>query len=475
MEGYAKVQKGRVRFGTGVVVVIAVTYTLTIGLAVGLTEREAASSTSADENIIRYDCHPDQGLEDEQMQKNCEARGCDWNAAVAPKCAYPNAYVNYVVSDVEEAGNSRVVIKLRKSDRPSGFDQDVERVVVEVSGLDDNVVRIKVYDEKAHRWEVPLPVLHSERKQPPVNPKYNITADDNELKIARNETVIFQTHLPQLIFADQFLQLTFNVASKSLYGLGERQAPHEKSVAGLKLDERKVFTFLNHDGVEGKSSYGSHPFYLMYESKNKDQAHGVLLLNSNAMDITYTTAPALTYRTIGGVFDFLIFMGPTAAEVIQQKANLIGATPMPSYWSLGFHLCRWGYQNTSEVRSVFQSNTALGIPVDTQWVDIDYMDEFNDFTYDRDKFKDLPEFVDYLHSLNRRFVPILDPSHVYNESLSDKGVKRPDVYIKDDAGELLVTRVWNPLSVIPDFTIPEAGEEWKQSLEDLYNGWNGTE
>lgn len=36
---------------------------------------------------------------------------------------------------------------------------------------------------------------------------------------------------------------------------------------------------------------------------------------------------------------------------------------------------------------------------DTQWNDLDYMDKNNDFTYNLDKFKDLPEFVNEIHSV----------------------------------------------------------------------------
>ena len=56
--------------------------------------------------------------------------------------------------------------------------------------------------------------------------------------------------------------------------------------------------------------YGTHPFYLVMEQiQNTNQApsghmHGILLLNSNAMDYTFDKSPSLTIRTIGGVLDF---------------------------------------------------------------------------------------------------------------------------------------------------------------------------
>ena len=79
------------------------------------------------------------------------------------------------------------------------------------------------------------------------------------------------------------------------------------------------------------------------------KAHGVFLLNSNAMGINLLLmiyygviitnnfqfffvleyqfhgsekTPTLTIRTMGGVLDFYIFMGPTPENVIQQYTSV---------------------------------------------------------------------------------------------------------------------------------------------------------
>lgn len=44
---------------------------------------------------------------------------------------------------------------------------------------------------------------------------------------------------------------------------------------------------------------------------------------------------------------------------------------------------------------------------DIQYTDIDYMEDKKDFTYDKDKFKELPEFADYLHAKGQRYILIL--------------------------------------------------------------------
>ncbi len=49
----------------------------------------------------------------------------------------------------------------------------------------------------------------------------------------------------------------------------------------------------------------------------------------------------------------------------------------------------------------------MGAVYDTQWIDIDYMDRKRDFTYDKQKFKGLPEFARTVHEKKMRFVLIL--------------------------------------------------------------------
>uniref|UniRef100_A0A914CQQ0 Alpha-glucosidase n=1 Tax=Acrobeloides nanus TaxID=290746 RepID=A0A914CQQ0_9BILA len=125
---------------------------------------------------------------------------------------------------------------------------------------------------------------------------------------------------------------------------------------------------------------GTHPFYLGLESDGS--AHGVFIFNSNAQEVTTGPAPHIVYRTLGGQLEFFFFPGPTPEQVIQQYEQVIGTPYLPAYWALGFQLCRYGYENLTAMQEAVARTMNAGIPLDVPFADIDYMDDYRDFSFD---------------------------------------------------------------------------------------------
>lgn len=137
-----------------------------------------------------------------------------------------------------------------------------------------------------------------------------------------------------LVFKDQYLEISTKLPeSATVYGLGENTQPK-----GMKLQPDEPYTLYTTDVAAvtlNTDLYGAHPVYMDLRNEGGEaHAHGVLLLNSNGMDVFYRGG-SLTYKVIGGVLDFYFFAGPSPLDVVDQYTALVGRpAPMP-YWALG--------------------------------------------------------------------------------------------------------------------------------------------
>ncbi|EPQ17307.1 Sucrase-isomaltase, intestinal [Myotis brandtii] len=280
----------------------------------------------------------------------------------------------------------------------------------------------------------------------------------------------WETTLGGLIFSNQYIQLMTSVPSTSIYGFGEHEHPsfkHDMNYVRYGMFSR------DQSPVALSNLYGVHPFYMCIE---KDfNAHGVLLLNSNAQDVTLSPSPSLTFRTIGGILDFYMFLGPTPENVIQQYTEAIGRPFMPPYWSLGFQLSRWGYNSIDVLEKTVERLRQYDIPHDVQYGDIDYMERQLDFTYDKANFAGLPEYIKKLKNDGMHYVIILDPFLTKDEP---QGTYRPyelgqelGIWVNNSDGITpAVGKAWPPGdSVYPDYTNPKTAEWWIQMCMEFKN------
>lgn len=228
---------------------------------------------------------------------------------------------------------------------------------------------------------------------------------------------------------------------------------------------------------EELNQYGVQPVYNVLESDGN--AHGVVLVNANAMEYELSPAPALILRTIGGIFDFYFFSGPTPESVVQQYTALVGNPIMIPYWALGFQLSRWEYKDLADMKRIVQRNLDAGIPLDIQYADIEHMEEQMDFTISEKFFKDLPNYFRELQSKGMHVVPIVDPALVINKLYKPyaDGLAQ-DVYIKWPAGmspDFAETQTDNMLGycwpnekvVYPDFLNPRTESFWIDQILDF--------
>lgn len=451
------------------------------GVKAGVNDTAAASRHQACSLIPeawRFDCYPERGVV--VTRELCEARNCCFLPASSPSssasrppgrngipwCFYPPDFPSYSLVSINDTslGQKGTLVREVKTYYPA----DILTLEVEIRHETDSRLRVRITDPANSRFEVPISVPTASKKAESPDYIVEISKQPFGLIVKRRSTgaVLLNSTVAPLFYADQFLQLSTSLPSQFIYGLGEHRSTflHDVHWNTLTMWARDV------PPMEQTNLYGAHPFYLAMEDGGS--AHGFFLLNSNAMDVILQPAPALTWRTIGGILDFYVFLGPDPGSVIEQYVEVVGYPAMPIYWALGYHLCRWGYNTSDSTWDIVKSMRNNGIPQDVQWNDIDYMDQFLDFTFDSTKFGTLPDMVKDLHAHDQRYVMILDPGISSTQPEGsywpyDEGLKR-NIFIKDVDGKTLIGKVWPGLTAYPDFSDDATHEWWYQNLQKFH-------
>lgn len=218
--------------------------------------------------------------------------------------------------------------------------------------------------------------------------------------------------------------------------------------------------------------YGNHPIYLdtryfevdkdtgmmAYAPNATDKAaqyksytHGVFQRSAHTQEVLLRESN-ITWRALGGSIDLYFYQGPTQDEVTKSyQKSAIGLPAMQQYWTFGYHQCRWGYNNWTELQDVIDTFAILEIPLETIWSDIDYMKAYRDFENDPDRYSydEGAQFLSRLHQNDQHYVPIID-SAIYapdptNASDAyppyDRGVEE-DAFLLNPDGSIYIGAVW---------------------------------
>ncbi|XP_044919019.1 probable maltase-glucoamylase 2 [Mustela putorius furo] len=417
----------------------------------------------------RIDCAPGQVVSENvcsQQHKCCWKPVPDINV---PWCFFPRNWGYHIISRQNDT-KTGFTAQLEKLSFPSLFGYDVKEAGFTAEYQTSNRFHFKINDINNRRYEVPSEIINlSDRTTKTSNLNYYVEVIDKpfSFKIMRtsNKRVLLDTSIGPLQFAQQYLQLSFRLPSTAVYGLGEHV--HQEYRHNMTWKTWPIFT---RDAAPTKGMinlYGAHTFFLCLEDTS-GSSFGVFLLNSNAMEVTLQPAPAITYRTIGGILDFYIFLGNTPEQVVQEYLELIGRPFMPPYWSLGFQLSRRNYGGINGLKKVVDRNRVAQIPYDVQYSDIDYMDGNKDFTTDEKAFPNLSNFINDLHKQGLKYVIIMNPGILNNSDYQPyMNGSHKRVWILGDNG-FVVGQGYPGRTVFPDYSNPTCTQWWTEQFSEFH-------
>ncbi|RMH57047.1 MAG: alpha-glucosidase [Candidatus Hydrogenedentota bacterium] len=266
-------------------------------------------------------------------------------------------------------------------------------------------------------------------------------------------------------------------SGRRYYGLGER--------VGRLNKKGRIWTNWNTDPKRGvrlntDPLYQSHPFLIGVEEK---RAFGLYLDESweTRFDLAASSGGRSKIATCGPTFDLYLIPGPSIKEVVRRFTTLSGKAPLPPLWAFGYHQCRWGYKSEKFVGRVVQQFRKYQIPLESIWLDIDYMRGYRVFSFDERKFPDPKRMIKRMRDQNIRTVVIVDPGVKFDKRwpVFKEGLEK-EAFLKKMNGEIYVGKVWPGNTVFPDFSRDDVRKWWgekhrfylKNGVAGIWNDMN---
>jgi len=273
------------------------------------------------------------------------------------------------------------------------------------------------------------------------------------------------------------------------YGLGEKQAPFERSGRAYAFWNVDVWADHPMEQVETGDydpDYIAVPYLIIKRGNTfigllSDNLYpGVISISrevqvAEQLKISLDSPPAIVIGAAAGIPSLYCIYGPSLAELTRKFQMLTGTTPLPPLWALGYHQSRWGYAGEADLTELADRFEEYGFPCDGLWLDIDYMEGFRVFTFNQAHLPRPAQTLTALKKRGFRVVPILDPGVKREKSYGVYGSGRlRNLFCLTEAGVPFVGMVWPGFTVFPDFTLPKAREWWARYARDFFDtGFEG--
>ena len=338
------------------------------------------------------------------------------------------------------------------------FEKDFSYAITKYASTGYNKLEISDDDEK-YIIETEKLICHIHKKDlhtQMFDSKDNELICDDELGFHWEESYEFGGNIVKMSKAAQ--------ASESYYGLGDK--PVHINLKGKRFENWVTDSYAY--GRDTDPIYKAIPFYIGLHHK---KSYGIFFDNTfrSYFDFCHERRNVTSFWAQGGEMNYYFIYGPQMSDVVANYTDLTGKPhEMPPLWALGYHQCKWSYYPESNVKEIAAKFRELQIPCDAIYLDIDYMEGFRCFTWNKEYFPDPKRMVKELADDGFKTIVIIDPGikidmeySVFKEAL-DK-----DYFCKRADGPYMKGKVWPGECYFPDFTNPEVREWWSDLFQEL--------
>ena len=216
-----------------------------------------------------------------------------------------------------------------------------------------------------------------------------------------------------------------------------------------------------------KSLYKSIPFFMVL---GENYCYGIFADNTykTTFDFGFESSEYYVVSHEKGFLDYYFFPGEKPSDVVKKYTGLTGTTPLFQRWIYGSHQSRWGYCSQDEILGIAEAFEKNEIPCDVIHMDIDYMDGYRVFTFDKERFPDTKALSETLADKGIKLISIIDPGVKKDEAyfMYREGMEM-DAFAHDAQGAVYENAVWPGTSVFPDFSREDVRKWWGEKTKIL--------
>lgn len=355
---------------------------------------------------------------------------------------------------------------------------DLDKGIMKMSVISSNCIKV-TFNTSKDFLDIPSFAVINETK----SDNFELDQDNDSFRIKTKELIIkvYRNNARIVIYdfqgniISQDMEYGFSFTKENIkcnkfmskeshfYGLGEK--------TGF-LDKRgRKYTMWNTDEPLHTPLkdplYKSIPFLINFDG---NCATGIFIDNTSkiSFDLGKENSQYYAFEVNDTQMDYYFIYGPDMKRVIKTYTDLTGKMYLPPKWALGYQQCRWSYFPDNIVRKLADTFREKDIPCDVIYLDIDYMDGYRVFTWDKNRFPEPEKMMEDLRKKGFKIVTIVDPGVKKDAEYEvfQEGVMK-DLFCKRITGEVYIGKVWPGEAAYPDFTKDETRKWWGKKHREL--------
>lgn len=238
---------------------------------------------------------------------------------------------------------------------------------------------------------------------------------------------------------------------ENFFGLGDKSGNFNLRGRRFENWNTDAYSF----GWNQDPLYRTIPFYI---GLHNQAAYGIFFDNTfkSYFDFGSEDVNKTSFWADGGELQYYYIHGPHIMDVVKRYATLTGTHPMPPKWTLGYQQCRWSYYPETKVKEIAKQFRERKIPCDAIYLDIDYMDGYRCFTWNKKYFPDPRRMIKELSDDGFKTVVMIDPGiKVDDDYWVFKEGKEKRFFCRRSDDYYMEGHVWPGRCQFPDFTNPK--------------------